>query len=277
LCDALTAFFVVFHVLMFIEPLDWPYPAFLDNGLKRYVWSVLITRLYSPVMGLWLALLSMPGKSYTARLLEWEPLSGFLGSTSYGCFLFHQIVAQWYWWATRAGATSVVAATSATAMSDELKTHWSWWEYKKEYYWFSPKPVPVAWYEFFFVVMLTTLFSALCNATLLAPLTTLWIRFVRLCTRRGGAGGVSAHEIMAEAVMELTGEDQFALEATLGEVGLGSVGLPMLVGLLNSKEDALSLQVSDIASLANLGEVVELIDAKLKHSQQESGVGQKAL
>ncbi len=39
-----------------------------------------------------------------AICVEWRPLSQVIGPTSYGCFLFHQIICQWYWWITRAPA-----------------------------------------------------------------------------------------------------------------------------------------------------------------------------
>jgi hypothetical protein len=108
-CDLLSATFLAFHIAMLVD-YDWPYPiSFVgkmwevfpeeahrwDTGIDRYVWSVLVVRLYAPLIAVWIALASMPGKSMTARLLEWRPLAVTLGPTSYGCFLFHQIVDQW--------------------------------------------------------------------------------------------------------------------------------------------------------------------------------------
>ena len=65
-----------------------------------------------------------------------------LSPTAYSCFLFHQMVAQWYFAATRS-------------------TWWDYWRFRKTQYWFSPNPCPVEWYEFFTVVALTVAFSKL--------------------------------------------------------------------------------------------------------------------
>ena len=115
--DVLTLAFFAFHLAHFFD-IDWPYPTNVtgkmwevvaeehhrwDTGIKRYVWSVMITRLYSPLIAVWIALLSIPKGSRTTRLLESNLLSKVLAPTSYGCFLFHQIIGQWYWWATRNG------------------------------------------------------------------------------------------------------------------------------------------------------------------------------
>ena len=131
----------------------------------------MITRLYSPLIAVWIALLSIPKGSRTTRLLESNLLSKVLAPTSYGCFLFHQIIGQWYWWATRNGN-----GIATPDVGDQ--TSWSWWAYPKEYYWFSPQPLPVAWYEFFFIVGMATCFSAAVDRWLNAPLTVLWIKFI---------------------------------------------------------------------------------------------------
>lgn len=118
------------------------------SGLDRYVWAILTTRLYSPLIAVWLALCSIPGGSLTARVFEWRPLAVHLAPTAYGLFLFHQMVGQWYWWATRAGAGAAAAAAAAGATADlgpvpppppgagagaiGLRTSYHWWSYPKE-------------------------------------------------------------------------------------------------------------------------------------------------
>ena len=113
-CDLLSCFFLAWWLAMLID-IDWPYPSFTgkmydeshndphhwESALDRYVWSVLIERIKTPLIAIWIALLSMPTRSLTSRVLEWKPLAEVLGPTSYGCFLFHQIICQWYWWITR--------------------------------------------------------------------------------------------------------------------------------------------------------------------------------
>ena len=287
-CDVLTVAFVAFHAAMFFD-LDFPYPTSLvgkmwevtadeahtwDVGMKRYIWSVLITRMYTPLIAAWIALLAIPNLSATSRVLSWNPLSRSLAPTAYGCFLFHQIVGQWYWWITRSGAKIDGSGTYAAS----LKGDWSWWSYPKNYYWFSPQPMPVAWYEFYSVVSLTTLFSAFVNAVALAPLTRLYTKAVDVLLRKFAPSpsssssdtnaldeeeqqDYSARDIVADTVEELTGLRDMPDSMTLDELGLTSVSIPVLVGLLSAKDDSLAhLATAEVASVRDLGELVQLVD-----------------
>lgn len=313
-CDALSIFFFLFHLFMFID-IDWPYPTALvgkmwdsvpeeahtwDSAIKRYVWSVLINRMFTPLIAIWIALLSMPGKSFTARFMEWSPLSMTLGATSYGCFLFHQIVCQWYWWFTRAWATqaAAVSVAGAEAVWQNPETpppgalnhtvpmkDYTWWAFTKQYYWFSPLPLPVTWYEFLPVVGLTTLFAMFCNTYLNGPLTLLWINFWRFVRRMLGLVDsndketeLSAEELVREAVTELTG-DELAFDTSyfLEQQGVGSVSLPIFVSLLNSKDERLGLKVSDIAMMTDLNELVALVAERQEKAAHDTGVGNIAL
>jgi len=94
---------------------------------------------------------------------------------------------------------------------------------------------------------------------------------------RAELGVRSAEQIVAEAVVELIGEDGFVPTATLREIGLASIGLPVLVGLINSKNDSLAIHVSDLAGVATLGDLVQQVDFKIKNAQQNSGVGTSAM
>jgi hypothetical protein len=38
---------------------------------------------------------------------------------------------------------------------------WNWWQFRKSFYWFSPEPCPVEWYEYFFVVSIVVAFSSI--------------------------------------------------------------------------------------------------------------------
>jgi hypothetical protein len=38
---------------------------------------------------------------------------------------------------------------------------WNWWQFRKSFYWFSPEPCPVEWYEYFFVVLIVIAFSSI--------------------------------------------------------------------------------------------------------------------
>ena len=291
IADTLTLAFIAFHLAHFID-IDWPYPTKVTGkmwevvpeehhnwatGIKRYVWSVMITRLYSPLIAIWIALLSTPGGSVTARLLESRTLSKVLAPTSYGCFLFHQIIGQWYWWATRAGNDVPVGDIGD-------KTSWSWWAYPKEYYWFSPQPLPVAWYEFFFVIALVTLFSATADKLLNAPLTVMWIKFINFFqniiwpgsvkTEKRDVETLSPEQCVLNAVAALTGVDEkVSLDDSFDEIGLVSVGVPVLVGLINASEQYAVISAPDIAGCLNLREVVKIVAHKRNVAQNASGVG----
>ncbi len=173
----------------------------------------------------------------------------------------------------------------AVFSSQDIRYNYDWWSYPKEYYWFSPQPLPVAWYEFFPVAALTTLFAMFCNSHVNAPLTTLWIKAMRLLGRlfrqtAPKTAALSPEGLVSEALSELTGgalgEDaglSFDSDLSLEQAGLASVGLPLLVGLLNSKDERLGLKVSEVAPLHNLGELVELIAVKRRVVEQDSGLG----
>lgn len=303
-CDLLSVFFLLFQLFMFID-IDWPYPISLvgkmwesvpeephtwDSALDRYVWSVLVERLKTPLIAIWLALLSMPGRSLTSRVLEWRPLSEVLGPTSYGCFLFHQIICQWYWWATRAGSVKpteislagMQAVYPATFEYDppptafnytSPKKDYTWWNFPKYYYWFSPLPLPVAWWEFFYVVILTTLFAMFCNSYVNPYLTRCYIWISNKFGSKEKKNSQNGIEIVQECIQELTGEDSFDETLDIQQQGVGSVGLPIFVGLLNSKNERLGLKVSDIAGIASMGQLVELIDRLLQTADKAAGVG----
>ncbi|CEF97782.1 AMP-dependent synthetase/ligase [Ostreococcus tauri] len=291
LADILTLAFIAYHLAHFLD-INWPYPTNVagkmwevtadehhnwSTGIKRYVWSVMTTRLYSPLIAAWVALLATPGGSITTRILENQTLTKTLAPKSYGCFLFHQLVCQWYWWATRSG-------NNVHASDVGNKYHWSWWAYPKEYYWFSPQPLPVAWYEFFFIVGLVTLFSGLVDKYLNSPLTVLWIRFIdffqniiwpgSVKTARRDTEALTPEQSVLNAVVALTGVDEkVSMEDSFDEIGLVSVGLPILVGLINASEQAAVISAPDIANCANLKEVVQVVARKRNLAQNSAGVG----
>jgi hypothetical protein len=294
--DVLTLAFFAFHLAHFLD-IDWPYPTNVtgkmwevvpeehhrwDTGIKRYVWSVMITRLYSPLIAVWIALLSIPKGSRTTRLLESNLLSKVLAPTSYGCFLFHQIIGQWYWWATRNGNGIKTADVGD-------KTSWMWWAYPKEYYWFSPQPLPVAWYEFFFIVGMTTCFSAAVDRWLNTPLTVLWIKFItffrniiwpnsaKSAETSGSSEESSPEDAVIKAVAAVTGVDErVSLDDSFDEIGLVSVGLPVLVGIINAGEQFAVISAQEIATCANLRDVVRIIASKRESARSSVGFGTRS-
>ena len=266
-CDLLSCFFLAWWIAMLVD-IDWPYPSFTgkmydeshndphhwESALDRYVWSVLIERIKTPLIAVWIALLSMPGRSLTSRVLEWRPLAEVLGPTSYGCFLFHQVVCQYYWWITRSPAAQPGEISLAgmyevypeaferpyppTAFNyTSIKRDYTWWNFPKSYFWFSPLPLPVAWFEFFYVVILTTLFSMACNAWVNPIITSWYLKAGDLLARvffKDAAETdepLTAEQLVRRAIKELVGDDSyFDGNSDLGSAGIASVGLPIFVG-----------------------------------------------
>jgi hypothetical protein len=275
ICDVLTIAFLAFHIGMFCNK-NWPYPEFINDidnnfgedhnsGLQRYIWSVLVTRLKVPIIAAWVALMAMPKLSYTNRLFSNPLLTDVLGPAAYGCYLYHQIINQWHFWATRAKP-------------------WDWWSFRKPYYWFSPQAMPGAWYEYLYVVGLTTIFSLFVNAYIDPWLTWMWSKaesfVMELCgfSSEGEDSELSALERINEAVEAITGGlSELRMDAPLADVGLGSQGLPPLVQALNAQDKRLNLAVRDLAALDNIGELVALIEAQQVHAEVDAGLGGSVL
>ncbi len=117
---------------------------FTDSASSNRLWDNIAGRIFAPLTTLWVYALST-GEGFTAKMLRWKFLSKTLAPNSYNCFLFHQMIGQWYYAATRG-------------------IMWNWWRYRKDFYWFSPGPCPVEWYEYFYVVLLVVGFSRMMNA-----------------------------------------------------------------------------------------------------------------
>ncbi len=115
-----------------------------DSASSNRLWDNIGGRIFAPLTTLWIYALST-GQGFTAKILRWKFLSKTLAPNAYNCFLFHQMVGQWYVAATRHGKM------------------WNWWRYRKDFYWFSPAPCPVEWYEYFYLVLLVVGFSSVMN------------------------------------------------------------------------------------------------------------------
>merc|ERR1712129_340575 len=83
-----------------------------DSANSNRMWDNLYGRLWAPITTLWIFALST-GEGFTAMLLRNTTLSDNLAPNAYNCFLFHQMVGQWYYAATRNG------------------TMWNWWRFKR--------------------------------------------------------------------------------------------------------------------------------------------------
>ena len=114
---------------------------FTDSGNSGRLWDNLSGRIFAPLTTLWIFSLST-GEGVTAMIFRTEFLANVLAPNAYNCFLFHQMIGQWYYAATRG-------------------IMWNWWRFRKSFYWFSPQPCPVEWYEYVYVVGLVVGFSGM--------------------------------------------------------------------------------------------------------------------
>ena len=75
---------------------------------------------------------------------------------------------------------------------------------------------------------------------------------------------VDTGNLLREVIEGMTGIEPM-LDYTLDECGLASIGIPVLVGLLNknfsSKVRKMNMQASDLVEAKTIGDMVEIIDA----------------
>ena len=215
-----------------------------DTSSSFRLWDNIIGRAFCPLTTLWIFALST-GNGYAAMLLRSNFIVESLAPHAYNCFLFHQVVAQWYH-----------AATRDTNM-------WNWWSYRKTMYWFSPKPCPVEWYEYFSIVGLVVLFSTLMNR--LEPIVGGILSSVKhLITRSDFEEEEEDIEQMLRDVIQGMTGIEIELDWTLEECGLASVGIPVLVGLLNKnfsrKLRAFTITVTDFVDVDTIHDLVDVIE-----------------
>jgi len=227
-----------------------------DEAVTNRLWDTIYGRLFCPITTLWIYTLST-GEGLTAKLLRKKLLVSVLAPNSYGCFVFHQMIGQWYYAATRNGLW------------------WSWWNYRKEFYWFSPKPLPVEWHEYPYIVGLVILFTRFITKYVEPRISPLFVGI--------GTGGhdlvdndkiSSSSKLMLSVVRIMTGVEA-TMSSTLEECGLGSIGMPIVVSTLNkilSKEhEDVAVDVSGMIQAKSIAEMVAVIDiAKARAS--DSGI-----
>ena len=218
---------------------------YTDAASTNRLWDTSVARFFCPVTTLWVFSLST-GQGYTAMLFRTEFLAVTLAPNAYNCFLFHQMVAQWYYAATRNG------------------TWWNWWRYRKTMYWFSPQPCPVEWYEYFLVVGLVVSFSRF--MMLVEPVVTNGFGDIKAYWNKGGGDDdedVDTSKVLFDIIEGMTGIEPM-LDNTLEECGLASMGVPVLVGVLNNtfskKNKAVVITASDLVSAKTIADIVEVVD-----------------
>jgi len=227
---------------------------FTDSSFSNRIWGNICGRLAAPLTTLWIFSLST-GRGFTASILRMPFLVDTIAPHSYNCFLFHQMVGQWYYAATREGHW------------------WSWWRYRKTMYWFSPSPCPVEWYEFFYVVGLTVAFSSLMNNTA-QPLMSAVLEFFNVLIFGENELEVDMEEALLEAIEDMTGFEP-ELDWNLGQCGLSSVGLPLLAARLSkafsTKTAPLNITTASLSHARSVQDLVGVVK-DIRQKSDEKGI-----
>lgn len=229
---------------------------YTDTAVTNRLWDSICGRLVAPLTTAWIFALST-GEGFTAYALRSNFLVESFAPHSYNCFLFHQPIGQWYYAATRKGHW------------------WNWWRYRKTMYWFSPSPVPVEWYEYFFLVILTVGFSALMNVTAM-PVVNAFLANVQIFfgNQSSNKETISTQDAVAEAIEDMTGLNP-ELDWTLDQCGLSSVGLPQLAKRLqtaiSTKHEPIAISSASLSTARTVGDIVAII-SKTKAKAASDGI-----
>jgi len=229
---------------------------FSDNAIVNRLWDNSIGRIVAPLTTLWVFSMST-GEGWTAALMRNEVLVEQLAPNAYNCFLFHQMVGQWYFAATRNGHM------------------WNWWRYRKGFYWFSPGPCPVEWYEYFYVVALVVCFSRFMDSQFMPFMSELYARarvFVK--GEDDEEEDEDIVEVLCNIIEKMTGIEPES-DSTLEECGLASVGIPIMVALLNktfsTKGKVLGITATDLVGAKTISDMAEKVEAA-KALAEDQGV-----
>jgi len=215
------------------------------------MWS----RFLLPVMVLWLYGLAT-GEGYTVKLFSMSLFTDILAPISYNLYLFHQWVGQIYYLVTR-------------------MEWWSYWRYRKSFFWFSPAPVPVAWWEYFFVVILTT-FLSFGLAKIDPWMISKWEagrRKVRNLLFPGSSNteDLTTLQLILQEVENLTGSE-VEPDWTLAECGLSSVAGPVIINMLTRAVPGITISLADLMEVDTITGLADLLETR-KKNMNATGIG----
>jgi len=248
--DAISAYFLAAVLGLRFAFYSLSPPATKHNKLLGRVWAFTFSRLHFPFVVAWLLALAV-GEGRVAAFLASDLVATKLGNLSFACYLFHQPVGALYFALTRNAV-------------------WAWWRYRKFFYWFSPYPVPVPWYEAFWLMVLTTMLAKVLTDHVNPWLVDAWNvaahKLARLIWRTERVEArADTVDTVCDVVFQLTGSDVDP-ETTLEQCGLASVGLPVLIRLLTTALPGLTINPGDIAAAGTLREIADNIDKRLAHN-----------
>lgn len=263
LCDLLTVLFAARFVIDICGGIGQPHlidyydnaavpDFFRQDGLSRRCWTALLSSSYMPLVFPWTILVAAE-RGWTSYVLNNDTIVTFFAPAAYNEYLFHQIVGQWYFWATRGRP-------------------WSSWSERKHFYWFSPNPLPVSWPETVLLLGITVLFSKLVTKYLDTRLAQLWLKVSAFIFRTRAADNVTAAELVTGVLEDLTGSDA-DVDATLAEAGLASIGIPILVAMLNEAHPKVAVTMKEASECETIQDLVDCVSKFLDSNESgfESG------
>jgi hypothetical protein len=237
-------------------------PHHVQTPIDERQWFAYVSRLLVPGTAMWAWGIAI-GNGLTAKLFSAKFVVDYLAPASYSMFLFHQPLSEWYFLATR---------------------H-TWWAYPKTFFWFSPLPVPIHFWEFPIVMLIIILACMALERYVNDPLIGLCSRIGRqivnvfVCKKsnksysqaRPGVGaraamsdGITAELLLVQQVV--TGMTQYEVDAdtVLVEAGINSMMSSILLNKLNRKlpKDALKLSQTDFRGIDTVGGLAQVIRDK---------------
>ena len=155
---------------------------------------------------------------------------------------------------------------------------WSYWRHRKAFFWFSPSPVPVGWWEYFYIVILTT-FLSFGLAKIDPWMISKWEvgrGKLRKCFFPGGAKreGLTTIQTILQEVERLTGAE-VEPDWTLAECGLSSVAGPVIINMLSNAVPGVTLSLADLVEVDTIGGLANLLESR-KKEMNATGLGTTA-
>jgi acyl carrier protein len=105
----------------------------------------------------------------------------------------------------------------------------------------------------------------------------IWPNSAKSAETSGSSEESSPEDAVIKAVAAVTGVDErVSLDDSFDEIGLVSVGLPVLVGIINAGEQFAVISAQEIATCANLRDVVRIIASKRESARSSVGFGTRS-
>eukprot|EP01031_Cornospumella_fuschlensis_P026811 gene26811-32395_t len=234
-------------ILLWIEDTDSAYPqSVVKTPQDARYWASFISRLIFPMTCLWIFGLAV-GEGYSAKLTSHYIFSEVLGPCFYCVYLFHQVISQWYYKATRG----------------------SWAAVPKPFYWFSPVAVPVGIGEFFAIVFIVIGICYILETYFHPVLLT----YTNICINRlfpsekGGSKGDSVADTILRLVSNVVGHE-LALDSNLVHSGLGSLTTIVLVAEIKGMYADIQISAADVYASTTVQDLVKFVEERV--SRQKS-------